>query len=347
MKRALMSSMALIIIALALQAQDIRVSSAPDTSVILIGDQVRFTVTARVPAGLFAELSGAADTLAGKIIILRRDQRDTTPEADGSMTIIDRYLITAFDTGSYTIPPFYAEVAKGDSLLRFYSDFSFIDVIRPDITPSDTTDVIFDIVPPRDAPVSFAEVLPWLVILLISAVIVYLLARYLPRNPLRRFVKPLPPPVPAHITAMTELQALKEEQLWQKGEIKEYYSRLSDIIRRYIDNRFGISSPELTTDETVRLLHRAAVTSPGQMALVKEVLSLSDMVKFAKYIPEGEVNESMFENAVRFVEETREPDVAAGADQSAGTGGSASDSRNMDAASERHKRPAEKGGSHA
>jgi hypothetical protein len=213
-------------------------------------------------------------------------------------------------------------VIKGDSLIRFYSDYSFLDVVRPDIAPSDTTDVIFDIIPPRDAPVTFAEMLPWLVIVIISALIVYLLARYLPRNPLRRFVKPLPPPVPAHITAMRELQALKEEQLWQKGEIKEYYSRLSDILRRYIDTRFGISSPELTTDETVRLLHRAAVTTTGQMALVKEVLSLSDMVKFAKYIPEAGVNESMFENAVRFVEETREPDAVPDPGKTAEKGGS-------------------------
>ncbi len=347
MNRALISVLAMLNLTLALQAQEIKVSSAPDTSVILIGDQTRFTVTAKVPAGFSAELSRVADTLAGRIVILRRDPRDTVLASDGSLTLTDRYLITAFDSGSYTIPPFYAEVAKGDSLIRFYSDYSFLDVLRPDVTPSDTTDVIFDIIPPRSAPVTFAELLPWLVIVLITAVIVYLLARFLPRNPLRRFVKPQPPPVPAHITAMKELQTLRNEELWQKGEIKEYYSRLSDILRRYIDNRFGISSPELTTDETVRMLHRAAVTTTGQMTLVKEVLSLSDMVKFAKYIPEDVVNESMLENAVRFVEETREPDDSAVADQSAGAGGSTADSRIIDAASERQRRSAEKGGSHA
>jgi hypothetical protein len=160
----------------ALSAQEIRVTSKPDTSAILIGDQTGFTVTADIPAGVSATLSGAADSLAGKIVILRRDPRDTAISSDGSMKITDRYLITSFDSGSYAIPPFYAEVASGDSLLRYFSDYSFLDVVRPDIAPQDTTDVIFDIIPPRGAPVTFREVLPWIVIALIAALIVWLLA---------------------------------------------------------------------------------------------------------------------------------------------------------------------------
>lgn len=309
MRKFLITVSALLITGLTLSAQEIRVTSKPDTSAILIGDQTGFTVTAEIPAGVSANLSSAADSLAGKIVILRRDPRDTAVSADGSMKITDRYLITSFDSGSYAIPPFYAGVASGDSLLKYFSDYSFLDVIRPDVAPQDTTDVIYDIIPPRGAPVTFREVLPWVVIALIAAVIVWLLARFLPRNPLRRFVRPPAPPEPAHIVALRDLQVLREEELWQKGEIKEYYSRLSDILRRYIDGRFSISSPELTTDETVRMLQKAAVTTPGQMALVKELLSVSDMVKFAKYLPDSTVHVTFMENAVRFVEETRLPDA--------------------------------------
>lgn len=309
MRKFFITVSALLITGLTLSAQEIRVTSRPDTSAILIGDQTGFTVTAEIPAGVSAKLSSAADSLAGKIVILRRDPRDTAVSADGSMKITDRYLITSFDSGSYAIPPFYAEVASGDSLLKYFSDYSFLDVIRPDVAPQDTTDVIYDIIPPRGAPVTFREVLPWVVIALIAAVIVWLLARFLPRNPLRRFVRPPAPPEPAHIVALRDLQVLRDAELWQKGEIKEYYSRLSDILRRYIDGRYGISSPELTTDETVRMLQKAAVTTPGQMALVKELLSVSDMVKFAKYLPDSAVHVTFMENAVRFVEETRLPDA--------------------------------------
>ncbi len=258
-----------------------------------------------MPAGVLAGLQTMSDTLAGKLIILNRSPRDTTTSADGIVTITDRYLITAFDSGTFEIPPFYAEVVSGDSLLRFYSGYSSLKVLRPDITPPDTTDVIFDIVPPRSAPVAFSEILPWLVIALIVALVLYLLARFLPRNPLRRFVRPAPPPEPADVIALRELNTLREEELWQKGDVKEYYSRLSDIIRRYLDNRYGISSPELTTDETVRMLQKAAVTTGPQMSQVKELLLLSDMVKFAKYMPESALHEKSYDDSIRFVEETR------------------------------------------
>lgn len=320
MRRILTTVAAIIILSAIALPQEIKVTAAPDTSAILIGDQTGFSVRAELPAGSTAALSTVGDTLAGKIVILSRSPRDTSSSADGMMTIIDRYLVTAFDSGTYTIPPFYAEVVSGDSLLRFYSDYSRLKVLRADATPPDTTDVIFDIIPPRNAPVTFAEILPWLVIAIIAALVLYLLARFLPRNPLRRFVRPLAPEEPAHVIALRELQSLRQEELWQKGEIKEFYSRLSDILRRYIDKRYGISSPELTTDETVRMLQKAAVTTPGQMALVKELLSLSDMVKFAKYVPQGEMNERYHDDAIRFVEETMAPEVTD--DQAKGKGGS-------------------------
>jgi hypothetical protein len=291
--------------------QEIKVTSSPDTSAILIGDQIGFTVSATIPSGTRATLSTAVDTLAGKIIILGRSARDTATAPGGKIVLTDKYLITSFDSGTYSIPPFYAEVVAGDSIKRYYSDYSLLNVSRPDVTPPDTTDVIFDIVPPRNAPVTFREILPWLVIGVISAIVLYLLARFLPRNPLRRFVRPPAPAEPAHVIALRELNALREEELWQKGEVKEYYSRLSDIVRRYIDNRYGISSPELTTDETVRMLQKAAVTTKEQMSVVKELLSLSDMVKFAKYLPQRELHEKSYDDAVRFVETTKEPEVTA------------------------------------
>ncbi len=315
MRRFAITVAALFFISCAAMPQEIRVTSSPDTSAILIGDQIHFTVSALIPSGTEAELNTVKDTLAGKIIILSRSPRDSVLMPDGALSVTDRYLITSFDSGTYTIPPFYAGYTGGDSLVRFYSDYSFLKVLRPDVTPPDTTDVIFDIIGPRGAPMTFAEILPWLIIALIAAAVLWLLARFLPRNPLRRFIRPPSPPEPAHIIALRELKALIEEELWQKGEIKEYYSRLSDILRRYIDNRYGISSPELTTDETVRMLQKAAVTTPGQMSVVKELLSVSDMVKFAKYVPDSGQHTIYHENAVRFVEETRVVELPAGEEQ--------------------------------
>ena len=311
---------ALILFFIAAYSQEITVKSAPDTTAILIGDQIGFSVSATLPPGVNATLRTAADTLAGKIIILGRSARDTVKSPDGNLTVTDRYLITSYDSGTYSIPPFYAEFLSGDSLKRYYSDYSLLRVARPEVAPKDSTDVIYDIVPPRVAPLTFREILPWLIIALIAAAVVYLLARFLPRSPLKRFIRPPAPREPAHVIALRELNRLREEEIWQKGEVKEFYSRLSDILRRYIDNRYGIMSPEMTTDETVRMLQKAAVTTHDEMSLVRELLSLSDMVKFAKYVPQTEVHEKSIDDAVRFVELTREPEVTA-AENSKGKGG--------------------------
>jgi len=292
------------------EGQDITVTSAPDTSVIFIGDQIHFKVTASLPGKSEVTLNTAADTLSEKIIILGKPGRDTLTMPDGSRAIIDDYLITSFEAGTYSIPPFYAEIESGDTVLRFYSGNSELVVSRPEITPADTTDVIFDIVAPRKAPLTFGDILPWIIMAAMIALIVWLLAKYLPRNPIKRLMKPAPPAEPSHLIALRELGRLKEEQLWQKGEIKEYYSRLSEILRRYIDGRFGISSPELTTDETVRMLQRAAVLKQSEMSVIKEILSVSDMVKFAKYLPMAEIHDNAFESSLKFVELTKIPESA-------------------------------------
>ncbi|HUW92203.1 MAG TPA: hypothetical protein VMV74_03485 [Bacteroidales bacterium] len=292
------------------KGQDITVTSQPDTSVIYIGDQIHFKVTASLPENIAVNLFTAADTLSEKILILGKPVRDTLSMPDGNRAIIDDYVITSFEAGTYAIPPFYAEVASGDSIRRFYSDYSDLLVKRPEITPSDTTDVIFDIIAPRKAPLTFRDIVPYIILAGLMILIVWLLARYLPRNPIRRMMKQAPPAEPSHLIALRELGKLKDEQLWQKGEIKEYYSRLSEILRRYIDGRYGISSPELTTDETVRMLQRAVVLQQSEMTMIKEILSLSDMVKFAKYLPQEEIHENSFVSSVKFVEQTKQPEAA-------------------------------------
>lgn len=312
MKKSVIPLLLLLISASGLQAQDVKITSAPGKSAILLGDQIFFTITTEVSAGVHATISSAVDTLTAKVVILDRVPRDTTASDSGVVIYRDSYLITSFDSGTYTLPPFYAEVATADTVLRYYSEPASLQVLRADVAPQDSTEVIFDIVPPRTAPLTFSELLPWIIIIVIFSVVIWLLARYLPNNPLRRFVRPAPPPEPAHVIALRDLERLRSAELWQKGEIKKYYSALSDIMRRYLDNRYGIGAPEMTSDETIRMMHRAAVTTESQRTMVKELLSLSDMVKFAKYYPGSDLHASFFDDVVKFVNETREPDSPSG-----------------------------------
>jgi hypothetical protein len=100
--------------------------------------------------------------------------------------------------------------------------------------------------------------------------------------------------------------------LWQKGAIKTYYTRLTEILRQYLENRFRVFSLELTTDETLDSLIKTGFKKDGSYKLLKTVLTGADLVKFAKHIPEPTENESQYQKSWDFVFTTREIEVFTG-----------------------------------
>jgi len=295
---------------LSLSGQDFTVNARPERPQILIGDQIHFSVSVTVPGNANVRFSLQRDTLADKVVVLGKPARDSVVLSNGNKTVTDNYLITCYDSGNYVIKPFVAEISNNGMTRRYTSNVSALSVTVPTKAPADTSKDIYDIIAPKKAPVTFSEILPWIIIALVMAIIVWLLARFLPRTTLGKFVRKEKPAEPAHKIAYRELENLRKEELWQKGEVKEYYSRLSDILRRYIDGRFGIESPELTTDETVRKLQRSGFIRNDLLAIVKVILSDSDMVKFAKYMPGEEINKLSLDNAVRFVDLSRPAEVS-------------------------------------
>lgn len=111
--------------------------------------------------------------------------------------------------------------------------------------------------------------------------------------------------IPAHEKAIKALQQLRREELWQKGEIKEYQSRLTFIIREYLENRYAVPALESTTDEIVRSLSTADLQS-GDIASLKRILQVADLVKFAKARPDESVHDTFMTEAEEFVDRTRE-----------------------------------------
>lgn len=109
---------------------------------------------------------------------------------------------------------------------------------------------------------------------------------------------------PAWELAKEELAALNSENLVARGEVKEYFVRLSGIVRHYLERRFSLSAPEMTTDEFLVYLRTTPVLTAGQKEALKEFLTASDMVKFAKHGSSLEEMEKAFHMAERLVEET-------------------------------------------
>jgi hypothetical protein len=109
---------------------------------------------------------------------------------------------------------------------------------------------------------------------------------------------------PAEEVALEKLDLIKEQKIWQQGYVKEYYTQLTDVIREYIARRYGVSSIEQTSDETLRALHPLLNDRKDLYEQLRNMLTTADLVKFAKWITTVDENELSLRNAYTFVKET-------------------------------------------
>jgi hypothetical protein len=290
--------------------QNVNVTSSFDSSEIFIGDQIKYTITIDQPANLKLTLPFFKDTLCKNIEILSGPRVDTTSIQNGRIKIIQKYLITSYDSGLYQLTPVFAETKDAGGMKRFYSDYTRLEVLRVKIAPADTTAKIFDIIKPYKAPVTMGEVLPWLLIAVLIGCVTWLAFRYIRKlKKAKAGIETFIPSDPAHVIAFRELEKLKNEELWQKGETKKYYTKLTEILRQYLENRFRVYSLELTTAETLAVLIKTGFKKDGSYNNLKTVLTGADLVKFAKYNPVPSENELHFQNSWNFVLETKENEL--------------------------------------
>lgn len=288
-----------------LSGQEVKVSAAFDSARIYIGDQIRFTITVDKPVSYLLSIPVFRDTLQKNIEILNGPSVDTSVLKDGRIRIREKYLITSFDSGFYQVPPVYAEMRSETGIKRFYSDYSNLEVRRVKIAPPAAGLKIFDIIKPYNAPLVIGEILPWVLLFLLVSAAIWYLIRYIRNMRMKRTgEEPVINPDPAHLIAFRQLEKLKEEKLWQKGEIKKYYTRLTEIIRQYLENRYRIFSMEMTTVETLAELSKSGFREDENYRKLRTILTGADLVKFAKYKPEPSENELHFDYAWEFVKFT-------------------------------------------
>jgi len=111
------------------------------------------------------------------------------------------------------------------------------------------------------------------------------------------------PALPAHEIALKKLQLLASSGYCEQGEIKLFYSELSFITREYIENRFRVAALESTTDELMRAI-QPYLKAESQHKSLNEILSLADLVKFAKAEPPADIHVVMLQKAMELVDQT-------------------------------------------
>lgn len=288
------------------KSQDIAVSAKLDTNLLLIGDQTILHLYLIQEEGKKVYWPPIDEKIGDKIEVLNFSTFDTTYLANSkNIKIHLQLLITTFDTGLIIVPP-----------LPFVYDYANDSTSKTALTPQlflrifvlkvDLEKGIIDIKPIMEEPLTFWEVLPYLLALLILSILflfgIYIWVRVANNKPI--FSLPKKPPIPAHITALKELEKLKEKKLWQVGSQKEYYSLLTDIMRSYMEGRLGFGAMEMISDDIIKELHKLGIDNE-LINDSQEVLQMADFVKFAKTQALADENNRAMKWAYDFVENTK------------------------------------------
>jgi hypothetical protein len=278
----------------------------PDTTAITIGQQLNIALELEIAKGTRAEWPLLADTLSKSIEIISKSAIDSIIDAQtGSMTYRHQLVVTSFDTGFQVIPPIQFKVFETGS-----PNFDIRETEPLLITVSsvavDLQAEIKDLKPIMSAPYTLRDFLPWILLGLGIALLALLgWFYYQSRKKKKPLIKlTLRQPKAAHILALELLEALKSEQLWQKGQIKEYYSRLTDILREYFDARFDVNAAEMTSDEILSAM-KNHLSDAQRLKDLQKILNLSDMAKFAKARPIGAENEISHTLAVAIINSSK------------------------------------------
>ena len=278
------------------------VSAAIDSTAIYIGDQTDMHLCATMEPTEQVALPRYRDMLIDGIEIVERTEVDTTVLQDGRVQLNQTLTLTSFCDSLFFIPaqPF---VSEEDTQ---WSDGLSLNVIQP--FEIDTTLAITDIKPVQRAPIWWWGIIRW-VLLAIGCILLGIGAWYFIKWAMRRkegdeLQMAEVEKRPAEEVALEKLDRIKAEKIWQEGKVKEYQTELTDVIREYIGRRYEVKSTEKTSDETLRELKPLIAEQKELFERLRKMLSLADLVKFAKWHTTPDENESALLTAYDFVHET-------------------------------------------
>lgn len=241
--------------------------------------------------------------VCGDSVELRMPTKIDTVDLGSRRKMIFSVPVQAFDSGAYLLPQFV--YVTGNDTAR--SNQVALKVVPVPVKDDEQIADYAGTADPEDP--SFWDWVPdwflafwWVIIIVLLAIALtlYTILRYKKKG----YLLPRKPEPTPYEEATLALYELKGKKLWEQGMEKEYYTDLTQILRRYIHRRFGINAEEMTSRQTLASLKRNPDTK-DKRPLVRKVLEMADFAKFAKMRPLPEDNVASYDNVLRFVEETK------------------------------------------
>jgi hypothetical protein len=294
-----------------LKAQ-IAVSASIDSVQMFIGEQAKLTIQALQPQDHTLQFPIFSDSITSNLELVSTLKPDTVLLENSMLQVTNTYIVTSFDSALVYHPGF--EIKAGDNVY-LTNPISIKIVDMPiDTTQQAITDIKDIYQPPIDWMFYLTIAGYTILAVLIIALIIYLLNKYLKsRNTNQSEPQPEPiDPRKAHEIAYDELEALRQKQLWQSQQFKTYYTELTEILRRYISNRYAIDAMEQTSDDILSEFRRnkELKDKKAEIKLLNDVLQLADLVKFAKWQPLPDECERSFHQVTQFIDQTKEVEIS-------------------------------------
>ncbi len=282
------------------QAQTISVAAYTDTTDYLVGDFINYEIEVVTRKNIEVISPSVPDTLTQLELIAREEPVLT--EDEKTKTTIYKFIFAGYDSVQAVIPPVVVKYRTADdtSFKKIVTDSVVVNVHT---VPVSTAEEIKDVKSPITIPYDWKWLLLWAAIaLLIIIAGYYSYKKYRQKKseqPVEKEIIIIPP----HVKALAALGNLESERLWQNGSIKDYHSRITEIIRNYFEERFDLPAMELTTTETIHHL-KSIKEKEIILDITYDFLSNADLVKFAKFQPLESVNEEMMKQAKEIIHST-------------------------------------------
>lgn len=279
MKKMRLHVFLLMLFSLAMSAQEKRVITEIDTTRNLLGAQFNLTLKTRVDTAARVVFPGGQQF--GLLEILQVYPTDTIRDG-ATMQLIQKYGLTQFDSGRYVIPRLPVQIGAA----QFLSDSISVEVMP--VKVDTLRQKMYDIKDVVAANEGSSKWWIYLLILIALATAAFFGYRFWQKRNVQKVADPVFKTPIEKATVL--LQQLEQKGLWQRGEVKNYYSELTDIARNYIEEAIHIPAMESTTSELIVALRMAAAKknmalSAETVANLESVLKHADLVKFAKSRP--------------------------------------------------------------
>lgn len=282
----------------------VTVTARLDSLQFYVGQQDGLEIQVTMPSGKKLQLPPYRKgmEIIPDIEIIDMFSPDTLYLNDGKQVqVTQRYIITAWDSSFYYLPPFQVKV----DTTTFESKSLALKVYTIDVDTINA-DKFF---PPRDIQVLPFSWIDWkqifwaiVMLLPLCALIVGMSVLIKKGKPIFRLVR-RKKKIPAHQVAISEIERIKAQRSWAQEDSKEYYTLLTDALRTYIQERYGFSAMEMTSSEIIDRL--TAESDEKSLEELREIFHTADLVKFAKWSTQINENDANLVAALQYVNETK------------------------------------------